>query len=209
MQLNKKISFSVLLVILVFSSGCTTTLVQPYDKDLYNNTEAFYKKTSSVINRGMKVSPKTSTEVKAIPDKQKEVHPAHFKQFEADYKELVVDANSLILRSLANSGKLDDIGQNVQLKIELAITKVLPDTCDTLQSSFPGVSLTTRNYIDLKCLIGKWSITHQGLGEQGDSTYGKQILKSSNWEARMGTLFQGILAIQKAEAFKNDKKGKE
>lgn len=185
-------------------SGCITVhLVQPYDADLYSNTEAFYKKASATIAKGINVSPKLPKDVKAIPEESKEQHPGHYNQFKNDYDILIVDSNSLILRSLSNSGQIDEIGRNIQTKIEEAIVSTFPASCDSLHETFSSVSLTTRNYIDLKCLIGRWSIDHQGNGAE-DITYGKQVLKKANWEARDKTLFESILAIQKAEASKKE-----
>jgi len=188
----------------LYISSCNVTLVQPYDAELYKNTENFYKKASTVIARGMSVSPKTSNEVRSISDATKEQHPGHYKQFKRDYDALLVENNALILRSLANSDQIDKMGKKLQAKIEAAIEKKLPGDCDSLQSSFVGVSLTTRNFIDLKCVIGRWNDVHQGKGSNNDSTYGKQILKQANWEGRSKTLFDAILAIQKAEATKKD-----
>jgi len=197
---------SLIFPLLLYITGCTNVqLVQPYDADLYNNTENFYKKASAVIARGISVSPKMSDEVRAITDEEKEEHPAHYKQFKADYDAMLIDTNALILRSLANSNQVDKMGKKIQSKIENVITTNLPSECDSLQEQFADASLTTRNYIDLKCIIGRWDDIHQGGGTLGDVTYGKHILKRSNWEGRAKTLFDGILAIQKAEASKNDK----
>lgn len=194
-------------VLLFFISivGCTVNLVQPYDADLYANTEAFYKKASAMIAKGMNVSPKMPADIRAIPEGSEEQHPGHYKQFKDDYSALLVDSNSLILRSLSNSGQIDAFGRDIQAKIEEAITSNFATSCDSLQEKFSRVSLTTRNYIDLKCLIGRWIIEHEGKGEGDDITYGKQVLKKSNWEGRAKTLFEGILAIQKAEASKKEK----
>lgn len=194
-----------ILSLTLFLAGCATVkLVQPYDADLYNNTEAFYKKASDMINRGVSVSPKKPDDVRAINDDEKEQHPGHYKQFSTDYDALLIDSNALILRAMANSSQIDSIGQELQAKIETVITEKFPSECDSLQESFPNVSLTTRNYIDLKCIIGSWDKSHQGLDPNRDITYGKQILKQSNWEGRSKTLFEGILAIQQAEASKKE-----
>lgn len=192
------------LVLCISVASCTVKLVQPYDADLYANTESFYKKVSAMIAKGANVSPKLPNDIRAIPEDSKEQHPGHYNQFKEDYDALLVDCNSLILRSLSNSGKIDKIGRDLQAKIESTITNSCPSSCDTLQSTFSDVSLTTRNYIDLKCLIGRWSEEHQGNGENGDITYGKQILKKSNWEGRSQALFNCILAIQTAEASKKE-----
>lgn len=197
MYLRTVVSISVFL----FIAGCTTvTLVQPYDADLYSNTESFYKKTSKMIAKGISVSPKTNSDRKAIKDNNVEEHPGHYNQFKDKYDSLLIDANSLILRALANSGSIDSNAQEMHTKIESAITNSIPNECDDLQNEFSSVSLTVRNYIDMKCLIGKWGQQHNSKDSTGD----KLILKKANWEARSKTLFQGILAIQKSEASKKD-----
>jgi hypothetical protein len=207
MRLGKSNPVELCCVLILFASliGCAVNLVQPYDADLYANTEAFYKKASAMIAKGMNASPKTSDEIKAIKKGSEEKHPGHFNQFKDDYDALLIDSNSLILRSLSNSGQINALGMQIQAKIEEAITSNIPGSCDSMQDDFPGVSLTTRNYIDLKCLIGSWSEVHQGRGPSGDITFGKMILKKSIWEGRAKTLFDGILAIQKAEASKKEK----
>lgn len=180
-------------------AGCATvTLVQPYDADLYANTEAFYKQAARVIARGVSASPRTSGDVRSIADGAEAQHPGHYRQFRADYDTLLIESNALILRSMANATRIGAAGQQLHDKIEAAITESFPSECDSLQASFAEVSLTTRNYIDLKCLIGKWSEQHQN----PDLTNGKRILKQSNWEGRAKSLFQGILAIQSAQAAK-------
>lgn len=203
LTLARKISAFLALAASILLSGCDTVkLIQPYDADLYKNTESFYKQASLVIARGVSVSPNTPAEVRGIPAGTEASHPGHYSKFKDNYDELLIDSNALILRSLANSGTVGQLGQAIQAKIESAITQTLPSECDDLQGNFPGVSLTTRNYIDLKCLMGRWRVEHQGLSPQGDLTYGKQVLKSGNWEGRHKTLFTAILAIQQAEASK-------
>ncbi len=192
------------LVFLTSIVGCTVNLVQPYDADLYANTEAFFKKASAIITKGMNASPKIPDDIRAIPEKSEKQHPGHYNQFKNDYDALLIDSNSLILRSLSNYGQIDALGMEIQSKIEEVITSNFPNYCDSLQDNFSNVSLTTRNYIDLKCLIGRWSEVHQGKGKSGDITYGKQVLKRSNWEGRTKTLFNAILAIQRAEASKKN-----
>jgi len=194
--------FITLLSLLCLPACTTVNLVQPYDADLFNNTEAFYKNASAVIAKGISVSPGTSEELLAINDDEKEQHPGHYRQFVADYNNLLIESNALILRSLSNSQQLDVTGQAIQEKIEAVISESFPTECDTLQESFASVSLTTRNYIDLKCLIGRWSEAHQGRAPSGDITRGKQVLKQATWEGREKSLFDGILAIQTAEASK-------
>lgn len=185
--------------------GCTVTLVQPYDAELYKNTETFYKKSEEMILRGENSSP-TAQQLANIPLKAASDNPGHFSKFQADYDELIVESNSLILRSLANFGKVDEIGKQAQSKIEDVIRGQNTTACETVHKDFPSVDLTTRNYIDLKCIVTKWKNEHQGVGGIG-APDGKQILKKANWEGRERILFQAILAIQSAEASKNKSKG--
>jgi hypothetical protein len=206
MKLDELKSIRIFFILFFIFSliGCTINLVQPYDADLYANTESFYEKASAMVAKGITLSPKFSDDIRDIPAGTEEQHPAHYNQFKGDYDALLIDCNSLILRSLSNSGEIDKIGREIQKKIEMAIVSTLPNSCDSLQESFPNVSLTTRNYIDLKCLIGRWSEVHQGKNGSDDITFGKQVLKKSNWEAREKTLFEAILAIQTAEASKKE-----
>lgn len=204
MNFPKRLFYPVLLISLMLF-GCTVTLVQPYDAELYKNTEAFYKKAATMILKGENSSP-TAQQLANITPKAASDNPGHFSKFKTDYDELLVDSNALILRSLANSGKVDDIGKQAQAKIEDLIRGNISTACETAQQDFPSVDLTTRNYIDLKCLVTKWKNEHQGVGGT-DASDGKQILKKANWEGRERTLFDSILAIQSAEAFKNKTKG--
>lgn len=204
MKVTTHLDFRALVfcLLIIFLSGCIpVTLVQPYDADLYSNTEAFYKKASDLIAKGVSVSPVSNEERDAITPQEAEHHPGHYKQFKAGYESLLVDANALILRALANSGSIDSKALEIHIKIENAITNSIPNGCDDLQNQFSGVSLTVRNYIDLKCLIGSWEKQHNSK----DLTGGKLILKKANWEARSKSLFEGILAVQKAEAAKKNK----
>lgn len=193
------------LLILLALTGCTVTLVQPYDAELYKSTEAFYKKAATVILKGESASP-TGQQLASITSKAASENPGHFSKFKADYDELLVDSNALILRSMANSGKVDDLGKQAQSKFEGFIGGDVASACETIQQDFPAADLTTRNYIDLKCLVAKWKNEHEGVGGAGTSE-GKQILKKGIWEGRERTLFNAILAIQSAEAFKNKTKG--
>ena len=189
-------------LVTIFLSGCiTVNLVQPYDSDLYSNTESFYKKASALIADGVSVSPVSNKERDLISSQEKEKHPGHYKQFKVKYDSLLIDANALILRALASSGRIDLKAQQIHTKIENAITKSSPGNCDDLQKQYSNVSLTVRNFLDLKCMIGNWEKQHNSTKFTG----GKLILKKANWEARSKTLFDGIIAIQKAEASKKDK----
>lgn len=197
----KKNLLNLLIVIflpLCFTGCKTLTLVQAYDKDLYANTENFYKDASIVIAKGMSDSPLKSNEIEAIVQGKEKDHPGHYSNFKLEYERLVVESNSLILRSLANSSKIGKLGNDIQTKVENAIVKQIKTECDTSQEQFKNVSLTTRNYIDLKCMIVKWQRVHKDQP--------KGILKSALWEGRNLTLFNAILAIQKAEVSKKQNK---
>lgn len=180
-------------------SGCTTvTLVQPYDAVLYNNTELFYKKASELIARGVADSPRTNDERKKMSKDTGDQSAGHYNAFKDQYGALVIDVNLLILRALANSSKIDAKAQGIHIKLEEYISKGMSEECKELHKGFIDVSLTVRNYIDLKCLIEKWDREHQS----DEITRSTMILKKANWEGRSKNLFGAILAIQNAEASK-------
>ena len=60
------ISLVVLAGALLVSTGCSTTLVQPYDEKLLTDTEAIFKKASAMIDDGTAKSPKTDDARAAI-----------------------------------------------------------------------------------------------------------------------------------------------
>jgi hypothetical protein len=183
-------------------AGCQVALVQPYDEKLFNDTEAFYKKAAGIINEGIEASPRTDGERKAIKEPVKS--PAHFTNFAPKYDALLDGADLLIMRGLAGSGKLDASGERINKKVEDVIAKnvELPAVCKDLDEQFKqAASLTVKNYVDLKCLVVGWRAQHA----DGVFTENTLILKQANWEGRRQNLFNAVLAIQKAEAFKKDK----
>jgi hypothetical protein len=182
--------------VLLFVTACTLTLVQPYDEKLFNDTEAFYKKAATMIEEGKSVSPSTDDQRAAIAKPAE--HPAHISAFEPKYDALIVDSEALILRATAESQKIDAAGQAIQAKIDDLIEASLPSKCPEVQAEIGKVSLTAKNFVDLKCFILKWRAEH---GDK-ELTKGTSILKKANWEGRKVVLFDTIMAIQKAEAFK-------
>lgn len=185
-----------LLILLV--TACTVRLVQPYDEKLLNDTEAFYKNAATMIEEGKAVSPKTDAQRQAITNPAE--HPGHFSAFESRYDVLITDSEALILRGIAGSQEIDAAGQAFQEKIDAVIDASLPSECPELQAEFGKVSLTAKNFVDLKCLILKWRKEHNDV----EFTRGKRILKRGNWEGRKRVLFNIILAIQTAESFKKE-----
>lgn len=196
--MNKTIMASVLFAIPLLA-GCTLKLVQPHDAQLYTNTEQFYKNAASLLSNGEQSSPANRQHLAALSAQQIDQHPGHYSQFQTAYDRLVIESNALILRSLANSGTLSSPGKQLQAGIERHLQQGLSTQCDTLQRDFPDADLTTRNYIDLKCLITKW----QGEHDQANPP----ILYKATWQARSNALFDGILAIQSAETHKHPSTG--
>jgi hypothetical protein len=184
--------------LLLTVTACTIKLVQPFNEKLFNDTEAFYKKAAEMIVEGKAVSPKTDDQRAAIIELI--AHPAHISSFESIYDALIVDSEALILQAMAGSQAIDAAGQAIQGKINEIIEASLPSKCPDLQAEFGKVSLTAKNFVDLKCLILKWRAEH---GEE-KLTKGTSILKKANWEGRKSVLFNTILAIQKAESFKKE-----
>lgn len=182
----------------LFVGGCAVTLVQPYDEKLLTDTEAIFKKASSMIDEGIANSPKTDSERSAI--QKPESHSAHASKFEGRYAALSTDADALILRALSRAEEVDRIGNKLQGQISELVENSLPSQCDDIEKEL-GLdtnSLTVKNYIDLKCLIVRWKAQHS------DSvlTKGTNILKRTNWELRKSTMFSATLSIQKAETSK-------
>lgn len=184
------------VVLAILMSGCSVMLVQPYDDKLVTDTEELYKKAASLIEDGRVASPRTDQEREAISDPEN--HPGHFSVFETEYNRLIVDSEALILRAMAGSAQINKAGQQVQEKINKLIDEGSESQCKELADEFGKVSLTVQNYVDLKCIILQWKERHN----DDSFTQNKKILKKANWEARKRIIFNGILAIQKAEAFK-------
>lgn len=178
--------------------GCAVTLVQPYDEKLLADTEAIFKKASSMIDDGIANSPRTDDERAAIPEP--ESHSAHVSKFESRYAALSTDADALILRALSQSEEVDRIGQELQGQISDLVEKSLPSQCDDIEKELgmATTSLTVKNYIDLKCLVVGWKAQHS----DPKLTQDTGILKRTNWELRKSHIFSAILAIQKAESSK-------
>ena len=99
---------------------------------------------------------------------------------------------------MASSDQIDIVGQKLQQKLDDLIETSIPSVCDGLSDAFGQTSLTARNYIDLKCIITRWKAQHADPALTRDSL----ILKKANWDGRKNLIFNAILAIQKAEAFK-------
>lgn len=180
----------------VLLSGCSTVLVSPYDEKLVADTEAFYKKSAAMLMKGRSLSPFDDEERRTIADASQ--HPAHFSNFESEYDALITDAEALILRSMASSGQIDSVGRSLQKSTSDLIETTIPTSCKELSTQFEDISLTAQNYVDLKCIVLGWRDQHSN----GDATDDTLILKKANWEGRKIVVFNAILAIQRAEAFK-------
>lgn len=165
-------------LILAVLAGCPLRLVQPYDQKLFDSTEAIYKQGLEMIAEG--IASNTST----------------YDQFEAKYDKLILETDILLMRALSANQALDAAGQKIQAKVNELIDTTIPSLCPDLKSELSPVSLTAANYADLKCLLLKWKEDHRK----------KVDLKPATWEGRRRTLTQLILAIQKAEYFKKEKK---
>lgn len=182
----------------LFLGGCAVTLVQPYDEKLLTDTEAIFKKASSMIDDGIANSPKTDEERAAIL--KPESHSAHVSKFEGRYAALNTDADALILRALSKAEEVDRIGQTLQGKIINLVDNSLPSQCDDIEKELglATTSLTVKNYIDLKCLLVRWKTQHS----DAKLTRNTGVLKRTNWELRKSAMFSATLAIQKAENIK-------
>ncbi|EPU3919142.1 hypothetical protein [Aeromonas hydrophila] len=189
---------TVYIVAALFVGGCAVTFVQPYDEKLLTDTEAIFKKASSMIDEGIANSPKTDNQRGAI--KKPESHSAHVSKFEGRYAALSTDADALILRALSKAEEVDRIGQKLQGHINDLVENSLPSQCDDIEKELGlnTTSLTVKNYIDLKCLIVRWKAQHS----DPTLTKGTGILKRTNWELRKSAIFSATLAIQKAETSK-------
>jgi hypothetical protein len=179
--------------------GCAATFVAPYDEKLVSGTDALYKKGAAMIAKGEMASPKSSDERRRISNPAK--HPGHVSAFEADYQALLVDTDALVLRAMSGRAAIDRRGEKLQAEIAKLVEASGPSQCPEFEASFPELSLTAANYVDLKCLFLRWQAQH------GDEavTQGTGILKRVNWEGRKRTLFNAALAIQQAERFKKPK----
>jgi hypothetical protein len=192
------VKLSVFAALTLFFSSCRVVFVQEYDEKLVVDTELIFKKASIVVDKGISKSPKTDDERAKINPSDKS--DAHFSKFSDDYNELIRDSDALILRSLAKSGEINDFSAGLQEKFEIFIEGLIPSACVDLDEELKKStkSLTVKNYIDLKCYFTKWKNQHSDTSLTNNTL----ILKKANWEARKSGVFNIILAIQKAEAFK-------
>jgi hypothetical protein len=180
------------LSVLLLTSCETVTFVQPYDEKLISGTEEIYKKAGKIIEAAKLVSP-TERPREAVPPNT----PGHYDQFKSKYSDLVVDANSLVLRSVVNSSQISALGITLQSKIEIFVSETIPSLCSGSAANFgiDNPSLTVQNMLDLKCLISNWDKQHQD-----PRTF--KVLTSSDWSNRHVSLMRMIVEIQKAETFK-------
>ncbi|MFZ5935916.1 MULTISPECIES: hypothetical protein [Pseudomonas] len=191
-NMKKKTLIAAALLSNIALSGCTVTLAQPDDAELYKTTEAFYKNAATLLFKGERASPVSKQQLSTLRAKEARQHPGHFNRYQAEYDELLVESNTLILRALANSAALSEPGKQVHVRVERSLEEQLGNECDSLQRDFPDADLTTRNYVDLKCLVNRWQREHQ------QASY--QVLNKAIWQNRNNTLFDSILAIQAATA---------
>lgn len=180
-----------LLACLISLLGCTAaTFVQPYDEQLLSGSEQFYRKAATIIEHSRMQSPAER------PTTEERSHPGHIANMENLYAELLIDANILLLRAMANSGQVDASGQRIQSKISQYIDSALPSNCDNsaddIRAEFS--SLTVRNFIDLKCLIVIWQAQHQAAPGN--------VLTQADWSRRHVSLLRYIMAVQQAEIAK-------
>lgn len=177
---------SVLPVLML--AACTTTLVQPYDEKLVNDTEQLYKKAAAMVDDGIA---KSALEAKGPPASR----PGHVSRFDARYRDLATDTDVLILQALAKSDT-SRVGEKLQKKVEELISSNLPSLCEDLTTQFQAESssLTVMNYVDLKCIFMNWQRQHES-DKDG-------VLSKTTWELRKGTLFNATYAILKAESVK-------
>jgi len=179
--------------ILFLLTGCGTVIVQPYNAGLVDKTEAIYRKGAEMILQGWAVSPMTDTQRAAMARMTN--NPASYSRFEPLYDELILDSEILILRAMSGSMDIGAAGEKIQTRVEELIEADVPSICPDLQARFSSISLTARNYVDLKCLFLRWKQQHKERG----------ILKKANWEGRKIALFDVIYAIDRAESFKKEK----
>jgi hypothetical protein len=160
-----------------------------FDQALFNQTEKFYQDASVLISKAKSASPKLRESIKSY-DKINE-HPAHVSQLERTYESLIIGSDVLLLRAISNGVVIDDWAKIT--KVNELIDVSLPSMCkSTLESH--KLSLSAKNYIDLKCLILNWREQHKNAPDS--------ILKKVNWESRQAILFQMLIIIQKYELSK-------
>lgn len=178
--------------LVLFLQACTVTFVQPYDEKLVERTEAFYKTTALAIETARVNSPNTR---KLNNGEEPSSNSGHLSKYENTYAKLKIDANSLIIRALVNSEKVDAIAVDAHDEINKLISESIPSNCAGSNAEISGqITLTVQNYLDLKCLITHWEVQHKQAPNE--------ILTRHNWEARQRPLMQMIVDIQKSESFK-------
>ncbi|WGS87629.1 hypothetical protein [Methylomonas sp. UP202] len=179
-------------------TGCPASFVSPYNESLYTETNAFYKNVATVIQDAKSVSPLKDEDRALITEQNAPNHEGHFSKFESKYNKLIIDSNALILSSMTDIDNIDTIGNYLNGKINSIIADAIPSICNSTEFSELGEkNLTVQNYVDLKCIISKLKQDHK------DSVKG--IMKKANFEQKDKLIFNAILAIQKAESFKNKK----
>lgn len=181
-----------LISLLLMVQSCTVTLVQPYDEKLVEATESFYKDTALAIESAREKAPLN----RALPDGTvPSDNPGHISKYKNFYSNAKVSANSLIIRAMVNTEKVDKIAVDIHSQIETLISESLPSNCINDRAQITGdITLTLQNYLDLKCLVTHWEVQHTQAPHS--------ILKKTNWESRQVTLMGMIVSIQKAESFK-------
>lgn len=188
-------SIPAFLYILLFVAGCSTVkFVQPYDDALVVGVQGFYKSTATFLEEGKQKSPATR------PDTEDPQNSGHVSQYTDGYSRLIIDANSLIIRAMVNSVRIDELGQTMQDKVTSFIDEEMPSLCMGDDAVFGGdfASLTVKNFSDLKCLITNWRVQHE-------NAPGK-TLTSFDWARRHRALLRIVVAIQRAETFKQVEK---
>lgn len=187
-------TFSCILLIVIIS-GCTTVkFVQPYDDSLITGIQEFYKSTAKFVENGKQVSPPTR------PDSEDLSNKGHLSHYQDGYSNLVIEVNNLIIRSMVNSVKVDELGKSMQDKVEQLIDESIPSVCAGTQARLGKefTSLTVKNFADLKCLVSRWKVQHENAPSK--------TLTSGDWQRRHTTLMNVVIEIQRAESFKQVEK---
>tara|TARA_R110002126_G_scaffold42002_1_gene121792 strand:- start:23 stop:418 length:396 start_codon:yes stop_codon:yes gene_type:complete len=123
-------------------SCSSVTLVQPFDQQLFNSTEQFYKTAASIIEQSRAQSPVQR------PTFADPTHPGHINNMQTLYATLLIDANSLLIRSMSNSELVDASGRHLQDEITGYIDDALPSNCDNSSDDIRAQfsSLTVKNF---------------------------------------------------------------
>lgn len=191
----KNITTSLTIILILYLTGCTTTLTSPYSDKLAVDTEQFYKNAALVLEDGRVASPMTDRERSEI--KNPENHTGNYSKFEQQYNRLIIDSESLILLAVVNDDKIDVAGQYIQSELNNIVSETVPaKKCEEIKNTIniKDATLAVNNYIDLKCLVVGWKEQHA----DPRFTQNTLILKKSNWEARKKQLFNTVLMLQKS-----------